>query len=302
MQRRAVSWTKKPLGKTSLLQEAFQTISNTARSKIRLDQINLKISLRGEPMMTTEGLILKEQSVGESDKIVTVLTKTHGVIRCFSRRAKKLSSAVSSACQMMTYSRLDIYEGRDKYIVNNAQVIKSFFEAFADLDRLSLGYYICETAIKMIPENMPSEDYLQLVLNCLYAISVKNKPLYQIKAVYELRMMLLSGVCPNILFCCECGAYESDNGQMYFDPYENAMYCPHCCFRTGNAPKCLAVSMGCITAVRFCMTAEPKKILSFTLSPASMQDMEKFCERFFLAQNDFYCPTLDFYKSVKELN
>ena len=116
-------------------------------------------------MIKTEGLILKEQSVGESDKLVTILTKSHGVIRCFSRRAKKFSSSVSSACQIMTYSRLEIYEGRDKYIINHAEIIKSFFEAFSNLENFSLGYYICEVAMKMIPENMPSEDYLQLVLN-----------------------------------------------------------------------------------------------------------------------------------------
>ena len=252
-------------------------------------------------MIKTEGLILKEQSVGESDKLVTVLTKSNGIIRGFSRRAKKLSSAVSSACQILTYSRLEIHDGRDKYIINHAESIKSFFDIFSSLESLSLGYYICETAMKMIPENMPSEDYLQLVLNCLYAISTKMKSLTQIKAVYELRMMTLSGVCPNVLFCDECGAYNSDSGSMYFDTIENILYCPHCCFKKGIAHKCLSVSMGCITAVRFCITAEPKKILSFTLSTPSMNDMEKFAERFFLAQNNFYCPTLDFYKNVKEL-
>ena len=253
-------------------------------------------------MIKTEGLILKEQSVGENDKIVTVLTKTNGVIRCFSRRAKKFSSAVAPACQIMTYSRLEIYEGRDKYIINSAEVIKSFFDAFGDLENLSLGYYICETAMKMIPENMPAEDYLQLVLNCLYAISVKKKSLSQIKAVFELRMMTLSGICPNILFCNECGAYESEDGSMYFDPIENVMYCPQCCFRCAVSDRCLSVSMGCITAVRFCITAESKKILSYSLSASSMKDMEKFSERFFLAQNNFYCKTLDFYKSIKGLN
>ncbi len=252
-------------------------------------------------MIKTEGLILKEQSVGESDKIVTVLTKSHGIIRCFSRRAKKLSSAVSSACQILTYSRLEIHEGRGKYIISHAETVKSFFDIFASLESLSLGYYICETAMKMIPENMPSEDYLQLTLNCLYAISTKMRTLSQIKAVYELRMMTLSGVCPNILFCDECGAYDSDSGSMYFDVIENVLYCPHCCFKKGFVHKCLNVSMGCITAVRFCITAEPKKILSFTLSPASMNDMEILAERFFLAQNNFYCSTLDFYKNVKEL-
>jgi len=253
-------------------------------------------------MIKTEGLILKEQSVGENDKLVTVLTKTHGIIRCFSRRAKKFSSNLSSACQTMTYSRLEIYDGRDKYIINSAEVIKSFFETFSDIENLALGYYICESAMKMIPENMPADDYLQLVLNCLYAISIRKKSLTQIKAVFELRMMTLSGVCPNILFCNECGAYESEDGSMYFDPVENLLYCPQCCFRSAASHKCIFVSMGCITAIRFCITAEPKKILSFSLSPSSMKDMEKFSERFFLAQNSFYLKTLDFYKNVRGLD
>ena len=89
---------------------------------------------------------------------------------------------------------------------------------------------------------------------------------------------------------------------MYFDPVENLLYCPQCCFRSAASHKCIFVSMGCITAIRFCITAEPKKILSFSLSPSSMKDMEKFSERFFLAQNSFYLKTLDFYKNVRGLD
>ena len=253
-------------------------------------------------MISTEGLILKEQSVGENDKLVTILTSSHGIIRCFCKRAKKLISKTSSACQAMTYSRLEIYDGREKYIINEAETIKSFFDAFSDLESLSLGYYLCEIAMKTIPENMPSDEYLQLLLNCLYAISIKKKPLAQIKAVFELRTMLLNGVVPNILFCNECGTYESDNGIMYFDYANNCIYCAKCCSKNLLAPHCLAVSMGCITAARYCITAEPKRILSFDLLPSSMADLEKFSESFFLSQNDMHYSTLDFYKNIKQLN
>lgn len=252
-------------------------------------------------MISTEGLILKEQSVGESDKLVTVLTRSQGIIRCFCKRAKKLISNTSSACQAMTYSRLEIYEGRDKYIIREAEVIKSFFDAFSDIAGLALGYYLCETAIHMIPENMPSEDHLQLLLNCLYAIASKIRPLHQIKAVFELRIMLLNGTMPDVLFCADCGAYNSDNDTMHYAPIENKLYCPACCYKKGNINKCITISMGCVTAVRYCISAEPKKILSFQLSENALYDLEKFAERFILAQNNFYCSTLDFYKSVKDM-
>ena len=43
--------------------------------------------------VVTQGLIIKEQAVGESDRLVTILTKDEGVVRAFARRAKNLRTA-----------------------------------------------------------------------------------------------------------------------------------------------------------------------------------------------------------------
>ena len=47
--------------------------------------------------VNVKGLILKEQNIGENDKLVTVLTDSLGVLRAFVRGAKKLSSKKQSA-------------------------------------------------------------------------------------------------------------------------------------------------------------------------------------------------------------
>ena len=39
----------------------------------------------------TEGLIIKEQNIGEQDKLVFALTKSNGVIRAFVKGCKKTS-------------------------------------------------------------------------------------------------------------------------------------------------------------------------------------------------------------------
>lgn len=41
----------------------------------------------------TQGLIIREQTVGESDRLVTVLTRDAGVVRAFARRAKNLKDS-----------------------------------------------------------------------------------------------------------------------------------------------------------------------------------------------------------------
>ena len=45
----------------------------------------------------TQGLIIREQTVGESDRLVTVLTRDAGVVRAFARRAKNLKDSKSAA-------------------------------------------------------------------------------------------------------------------------------------------------------------------------------------------------------------
>ena len=60
----------------------------------------------------TDGLIIGEQSVGEKDRLVTVLTRKSGVIRAFVKNCNSLKSAKGAATRLLCYSRLSIYFGR----------------------------------------------------------------------------------------------------------------------------------------------------------------------------------------------
>ena len=53
----------------------------------------------------TEGLIIKEQNIGEQDKLIHALTKTNGVIKAFVRGAKNVKSGKSAATSLLSYSR-----------------------------------------------------------------------------------------------------------------------------------------------------------------------------------------------------
>ena len=62
----------------------------------------------------TEGLIIKEQNIGEQDKLVFALTKSNGVIRAFVKGAKNIKNGKCAAASLLSYSRLTIYKGRGK--------------------------------------------------------------------------------------------------------------------------------------------------------------------------------------------
>ena len=66
----------------------------------------------------TKGLILKEQNIGEKDKLVTVLTRQNGIVRAFVRGAKSLNNRKNSATGMFCYSKLSLYKTKDSYIID----------------------------------------------------------------------------------------------------------------------------------------------------------------------------------------
>ena len=116
-------------------------------------------------LTTTKGLIIKEQKVGEADRLVTVLTEDLGLIRAFAPGALKIKSRNVSATSLLSYSELTIYQSRDTYKINEAKSIEIFFGLRNDIAALSLAGYFCELLMNLAPVFENAENYLRLTLN-----------------------------------------------------------------------------------------------------------------------------------------
>ena len=153
-------------------------------------------------IIQTEGLILTEQPIREKDKLVTVLTRKEGLIRCFVRGSKRLSSKFCASTQSMTFSRLSIYSGKSSYNIEDAEALELFIDLRKDIEKFSLGQYFCEAAINMIPDSGESDEFLSLILNSLYLLSKGKKPDLQIKAVFELRFLAADNTALRLCTFC----------------------------------------------------------------------------------------------------
>jgi DNA repair protein RecO (recombination protein O) len=174
----------------------------------------------------TDGLILKEQNIGEKDKLVTVLTRHNGLVRAFVRGAKSVKNRKNSSTGMFCYSKISLYKNKETYIIDEAEPIELFFELRTDLEKLTLAQYFAEIIISLVQEDEPAEDYLRLILNSLYFLANSKLPNEQIKAITELRIMCIAGFMPDLTACERCGAEETHT--MYFDIEDGIIYCENC--------------------------------------------------------------------------
>ena len=147
--------------------------------------------------LTTDALIIRENNtVGEADRFVTLLTRDRGIVRASVRGARQLKNRNGSATQLLCYSRVSLYKGREKYIVDDAEPLQVFFEVRGQLDKLALAQYFCELAGVLAPAEEQAEEELRLLLNALHYLAEDSRPSALIKAVTELRLLCRAGYMP----------------------------------------------------------------------------------------------------------
>lgn len=245
----------------------------------------------------TQGLIIKEQTVGESDRLVTVLTADEGVLRAFARRAKNLKDSKNSATQILCYSRLNLYKGRDKYIINDAFPIEVFFDLRKEITKLSLAQYFCDIIAEFAPEGLPSEEYLRLALNALHFLCRDTKPELLLKPIVEMRLLTYAGFMPDFVACMHCGAYESPC--MHFMIDEAGILCDDC-FQPGYA-RTAPMNPSSVKAMRHTLYADTEKLFSFQLAGGSQKELAAASEAYLLSVIDRKPKTLDFYRSLADM-
>lgn len=244
----------------------------------------------------TEGLVITEKSVGESDRLVTVLTRQEGVLRAFAKQANKLKNSKLSATQLFSYSRFTVYKGREKYIIDDAQPIEVFFDLRRDMERLSLAQYFCELAGALAPQEAEAGDFLRLMLNAFHFLCKGSRANLMLKAVVEMRMLSLAGYMPNLVCCANCACYEAD--EMYFLPRSGVIYCGDCMQPT--AEPAVKLSRGALTGLRHTIYADFEKLFSFSLSPRGLSELSHASEQYMLATLQRGFNTLDFYHQIAQ--
>ena len=240
----------------------------------------------------TDGLILKEQNIGEKDKLVTVLTRHNGLVRAFVRGAKSVNNRKNSSTGMFCFSKLCLYKTKESYIIDEAEPIELFFELRSDLEKLALAQYFSELIMTLVQEDEPAEEYLRLILYSLHFLAKGKMPIEQVKAITELRLMCIAGYMPNLVACDRCGEYETNT--MYFDVEDGLLYCENCMSNSMLFP----LDIGLIKALRHIAFSDFEKIYSFKMDENALPDLSYITEKYLLSKLQKNFKTLEFYKEI----
>lgn len=243
----------------------------------------------------TQGLVLREVSYKESDKILTVLTREGGKRTVKARGCRRKGSALAASAQLLVWSDMELFEYRDYFTLNEAESLEQFWGVKGDLFKLALGSYFAEVTEAVADEGRADEGLLSLVLNSLYALDKLPRPPALVKAAFELKLLCLAGYEPMLESCALCGAESPADPRL--DLSEGILHCAACPAGAGISMPLDGVSLA---AMRHVVWGDPKRLFSFPMDGPGMGRMGDACEAFLLTQLERGFRTLDFYKQLAQ--
>lgn len=244
---------------------------------------------------TTEALVIKEMSVGENDRLVTLFTRDYGIIRAFAAGAKSIKSKKGAATSLLTYGSFTILKKKETYKIYEATPVRLFFGVGSEIDVLSLAQYFCELCGVLVASGIPDGEFLRLILNSLHFLTKEKRYTPLIKAITELRAAALAGYMPNLVACGGCGKFEDDI--MYFDVRDGKLLCAECKSQTGGL---IPLDRTILSAMRHIVYSEFSRLYSFTVPEESANRLSEITGKYITIQTDHRFAALDFYNTVKE--
>ena len=192
------------------------------------------------PAYRDQGIVLRTIKLGEADRIVTILTASHGKIRAVARGVRRTKSRFGSRLEPFMRDDLLIAQGRRELdTVSQAVVISAYApEIISDYDTYLSANVIVETADKAVSDlretSISHTMQYRLLAGALASLAArKHKPEF-IEASYVLRALSLAGWTPRLDACVVCGR-QTD--LRYFSVESGGVMCP-----TDRIPKARKIS------------------------------------------------------------
>ncbi len=152
------------------------------------------------------GINLKAQVFGESDRIITILTREFGLIRAVAPGSRKQNSSLGGRSGLFVVNELLIAKGRSLDRITQAQTVKTYPNLAKDLGKLAAGQYLAEIVLCQALSEQPQEELYQLLNEYLQRLA--GLPKTDTSAIYAhlaqgvFHFFALAGLSPQVQVCC----------------------------------------------------------------------------------------------------
>lgn len=252
-------------------------------------------------MLVCNGLVVRETTQGENNKILSILTKEKGVITATVRGAKKINSKNGGGSQLFSYATFSIEESKGWKYIRGTEPITIFYNLRNDLKKLSLASYFMQMIYECIMENQDSKEILRLTLNTLHFLQDGSRSPELLKSIFEMRFLSEIGLMPDLVACQLCAEYMPEKPVFLLD--KGMFFCDECLDKvTYDRSKAVKIPKVILHTLRYICLSDMDKIFSFKLSEKCEEILGKLSEDYMYERLQRNFSSLEFYKTINIKN
>lgn len=250
------------------------------------------------------GVIIAENVVSDSDKMLTILTSEFGKINAIAKNSRRTKSSLLCGTQFLCFGKFTLYRASTTYRVNEAIPIEIFYDIHKDYDKLFLATNITKIINKVALENYSEHNLLKLFLNTLEFISNNNnnndnksnnksndnnndiiekektkiktkiKSDIFIESVFKLRLLAQLGFTPKLVDIPN----NKEKYELIFDIEDNRVIIVDENIKIRNSIK---IQKETLYSLKYIFNSDINKIYDFSISDRILVELSKIADKYF---------------------
>ncbi|MBO4356527.1 MAG: DNA repair protein RecO [Clostridia bacterium] len=246
-------------------------------------------------VLTVKGLIVRTIDMGESDRLMSVLTAEHGLLSVMGKGVRSIKSQRLHLAQLFTYCEMTISLRAGLYYLKEGTIIENFYSIRENIVSFSLAQYLAEIVSSVAVQDDNQENVLRLTLNTLFAIANNLEQPELIKATFEFRLMCEIGYSPDLAECSECG---KDSLPRFFSVAEGTTLCQECIEKRNDKDDYYLIEESLFRVLVYLQNSDLKKLYAYKPEEGVRHIFYSLAENYLLYHLERNFDTLQFYKQI----
>jgi DNA repair protein RecO (recombination protein O) len=234
---------------------------------VESDATSLNDGERRARLVRSRAIVLRRRDLGETDRILTVLSDRRGLIRLVAKGVRRPGSRLAGHLEPFSVSNVLIAKTRGLDIVTQAETVDAFGTLRVTEASIATAGYFAELVDLLLPEEQPHEgvfDLMRASLNLLDEGSDRK----MVSFVFEMGLLRSLGYRPRLDPCLICGMMLTPARNGF--SVEGGVVCANC---LQSRAECYPLSVNALKLLRMIDRGEIERVLHLRVSAEVVREI-----------------------------
>jgi len=175
----------------------------------------------------TDAFVLRGRNLGEADRIFTLFTRERGKLDAVAKGVRRVKSHVAGKLEFLSEASLLLHAGRSLAVITGATLVHSEWERLVEPGAFAAANVVAELVDAFCEPDLAQPEIYALLQSVVRALAAAPQP-RALLARFELRLLDLLGILPEMDACVRCGNALQDGADAWLDPSAGGLVCGGC--------------------------------------------------------------------------